>query len=140
MGNTLKLTNSLHLECISLTASAVPNTEYTVLNADSNNDRRIYGFAISTSDANTQNIRLFFNDGVASYVVLFKSLPANSGNSISVSPLDLQGESLASSILGKRIDVMGVSYFNLPKTWSLKALYTGTQLSGVEAITFHITR
>lgn len=136
MGNTLKLTNSLHLECVSLTASAVPNTEYTVLTANSNYDRRIYGLAISTSDANIQNIRLFFSDGVTSYVVLYTALSANAGNSISVSPLDLQSSSLSSSVLAKRIDVMGVSYFNLPKTWSLKALYTGTQLSGAEAITF----
>ncbi len=31
---------------------------------------------------------------------------------------------------------MGVSYFNLPKGWSFRALYTGTQLSGVERVNF----
>ena len=136
MGNKLKLTNSIHLECISLTASAAPNIEYTILTSDPSKDRRIYGLGVSSSDANTQNIVLYLNDGTRSYHVSRSALTANSGNSISLGPFDLQGNSLASPILGKRLDVMGVSYFNLPMGWSMTALYTGTQLSGTEAITF----
>jgi hypothetical protein len=133
MANTLTLTNTQHLECISLTASATPNTQYTVLNSNSSYDRRIYGLAVSTTDANLQNIILYLNDGVSNYQVSYTSLPALSGGS-GVTPLDLQGNSLIRPILGKRLDVMGVSYFNLPKGWSFRALYTGTQLSGVERI------
>lgn len=135
MANTLTLTNTQYLGCISLTASAVPNTQYTVLSADANNDRRIYGLVVTTTDANTQNIILYLNDGVGTYQVSYNSLTANSGGS-GVAPLDLQGNSLNRSILGKRLDVMGVSYFNLPKGWSFRALYTGTQLSGVEKVNF----
>lgn len=135
MANTLTLTNTLHLECISITASAAPNTLYTILNANANYDRRIYGLAITTTDANTQNIRLYLNDGVGDYQVSYTPLPALSGGS-GVTPLDLQGNSLIAAILGKRLDVMGVSYFNLPKGWSFKALYTGTQLSGAERVNF----
>jgi len=135
MANTLTLTNTQYLGCISLTASAVPNTQYTVLSADANYDRRIYGLVVTTTDANTQNIILYLNDGVGTYQVSYNSLTANSGGS-GVAPLDLQGNSLNRSILGKRLDVMGVSYFNLPKGWSFRALYTGTQLSGVERVNF----
>ena len=135
MANTLTLTNTQHLECISLTASATPNTQYTVLNSNASYDRRIYGLAITTTDANTQNIILYLNDGVSNYQVSYTPLPALSGGS-GVAPLDLQGNSLIRSILGKRLDVMGVSYFNLPKGWSFRALYTGTQLSGVERVNF----
>jgi hypothetical protein len=135
MANTLTLTNTQYLGCISLTASAVPNTQYTVLSADANYDRRIYGLVVTTTDANTQNIILYLNDGVGTYQVSYNSLTANSGGS-GVAPLDLQGNSLNGSILGKRLDVMGVSYFNLPKGWSFRALYTGTQLSGVERVNF----
>lgn len=90
---------------------------------------------ITTTDANTQNIRLYLNDGVGDYQVSYTPLPALSGGS-GVTPLDLQGNSLIAAILGKRMDVMGVSYFNLPKGWSFKALYTGTQLSGAERVNF----
>ena len=136
MGQTLILTNSMHLECISLTASALPNTQYTVLSADNATDRRIYSLAISTTDANLQNVRLFLNDGSNSYVASYFSLPANSGNNISTGTFDVLGYSLSSPIFKKRSDVMSVYYFNLPKGWSMLALYTGTQLSGTEAITF----
>lgn len=135
MANTLTLTNTQHLECISITASAAPNTRYTILNSNATYDRRIYGLAITTTDANTQNIILYLNDGVSDYQVSYTPLPALSGGS-GVTPLDLQGNSLIAPILGKRLDVMGVSYFNLPKGWSFKALYTGTQLSGVERVNF----
>ena len=135
MANTLTLTNTQYLGCISLTASAVPNTQYTVLSVDANYDRRIYGLVVTTTDANTQNIILYLNDGVGTYQVSYNSLTALSGGS-GVAPLDLQGNSLNRSILGKRLDVMGVSYFNLPKGWSFRALYTGTQLSGVERVNF----
>ena len=135
MANTLILTNTQHLECVSLTASAVSNTLYTILNSNANYDRRIYGLAVTCNDANLQNIRLYLNDGVADYQVSFTSLPAQAGG-FGVAPLDLQGNSLIAPILGKRFDVMGVSYFNLPKGWSLRALYTGTQLGGIEKINF----
>lgn len=136
MAQTLRLTNSLHLECISLTASALPNTQYTVLSADATADRRIYSLSISTTDANLQNIRVFLHDGTTSYVAAFFSLPANSGNTISTGPFDVLGQSRSIPIFGKRLDTMSVYYFNLPKNWSIRALYTGTQLSGAEAITF----
>lgn len=135
MANTLTLTNTQHLECISITASATPNTRYTILNSNANYDRRIYGLVITTTDANTQNIILYLNDGVNDYQVSYTPLPALSGGS-GVAPLDLQSNSLIRPILGKRLDVMSVSYFNLPKGWSFKALYTGTQLSGAERVNF----
>ncbi len=136
MGNTLKLTNSMHLQCVSLTASALPNVEYTIITADATYDRRIYSLGLSSTDANIQNIKIYVNDGSASYQVSYDSLSANAGNSTTVGPLDLLGDPLASPIFGKRADVMGVFYFNLPKGWSIKGLYTGTQLSGTEALTF----
>jgi len=135
MANTLTLTSTLHLECVSITASATPNTQYTILNSDATYDRRIYGLVITTTDANPQNIILYLNDGVGTYQVSYTALPALAGGS-GVTPLDLQGNSLIAPILGKRLDVMGVSYFNLPKGWSFKASYTGTQLTSPERINF----
>ena len=136
MGQTLTLTNSMYLECTSLTASALPNTEYTVIAADSNADRRIYSLMMSSTDANTQNIRFFLNDGTNSNVASFVPLAANSGNSISTGPVDVLGRSTNLALFGKRADTTGAQYFNLPKNWSIRALYTGIQPSAGEALTF----
>lgn len=136
MGQTLTLTNSMYLECTSLTASALPNTEYTVIAADSNVDRRIYSLMMSSTDANTQNIRFFLNDGTNSNVASFVPLAANSGNSISTGPVDVLGRSTNLALFGKRADTTGAQYFNLPKNWSIRALYTGIQPSAGEALTF----
>lgn len=136
MGQTLTLTNSMYLECTSLTASALPNTEYTVIAADSNADRRIYSLMMSSTDANTQNIRFFLNDGTNSNVASFVPLVANSGNSISTGPVDVLGRSTNLALFGKRADTTGAQYFNLPKNWSIRALYTGIQPSAGEALTF----
>ena len=138
MGQTLTLTNSMYLECTSLTASAIVNTQYTVVAPDPTADRRIYSLMISSTDANAQNIRFFLNDGVNNYVASFVPLPANSGNSISVGPADVLGRSTNLALFGKRADTMGAQYLNLPKNWSIRALYItgGIQLSGTEALTF----
>lgn len=138
MGQTLTLTNSMYLECTSLTASAIVNTQYTVVAPDPTADRRIYSLMISSTDANAQNIRFFLYDGTNSYVASFVPLPANSGNSISVAPVDVLGRSTNLALFGKRVDTTGAQYFNLPKNWSIKALYItgGIQLSGTEALTF----
>ena len=136
MGQTLTLTNSMYLECTSLTASSLPNTQYTVIAADTNADRRIYSIMMSSTDANTQNIRFFLNDGTNSYVATFVPLVANSGNSISAGPVDVLGRSTNLALFGKRADTTGAQYFNLPKNWSIRALYTGIQPTTTEALTF----
>ena len=136
MGQTLTLTNSMYLECTSLTASALPNTQYDVIAADPNVDRRIYSLMMSSTDANTQNIRFFLNDGTDSYVASYVPLTANSGNSISTGPVDVLGRSTNLGLFGKRADTTGAQYFNLPKNWSIRALYTGIQPSAGEALTF----
>ena len=136
MGQTLTLTNSMYLECTSLTASSLPNTQYTVIAADTNADRRIYSIMMSSTDANTQNIRFFLNDGTNSYVASFVPLVANSGNSISAGPVDVLVRSTNLALFGKRADTTGAQYFNLPKNWSIRALYTGIQPTTTEALTF----
>lgn len=139
MGNTLKLTNSIHLECRSLTASAITGTEYTVLVATSSNDRRIYAFGMSSTDANTQSLRIYLNNGsTSSLAALWTTggVSANAGNSSTTAPLDILGLSRSAPLFGKMKDVMGVPYFNLPKNWSITAIYGGTQLTSPEALTF----
>lgn len=139
MGNTLKLTNSMHLECVALTASAITGREYTIVAATSSSDRRIYALSMSSTDANTQSLKVFLNNGSTSSIAALWTtggVGANLGNSTTLAPLDILDLGRSAPLFGKMIDVMGVNYFNLPKNWSMTALYGGTQLSGTEALTF----
>ena len=139
MGNTINLTNSIHLECTALTASAITGTQYTVLAATTSSDRRIYALGMSSTDANTQNIRVYLNDGTTSYLAALWTtgqVAANVGNSSTAAPLDILGLSRSTGLFGKMKDVTGVPYLNLPKNWSIKALYGGTQMTSPETITF----
>lgn len=135
MAITQILTKTLHLECIALTASTSANTIYPVLSATSSYDRRIYGMGLSSTSANTQTIKMYLNDGVTDYQVSQFSLAANSGNSISLAPYDVMGDANTKAIFGKRADVIGVFYFNLPKNWSIRASY-GTTLTAPAVLTF----
>lgn len=138
MANTLTLTKSLHLQCISLTASGAINTIYPVVTATSSVDRRIYGLGMSSTSANTQTIKIYLNDGTNNYQVSQFSLSANSGNSISVGPYDIMGDTKTNAIFGKRADTIGVYYFNLPKNWSIGASY-GTALTSPTGATLTFT-
>jgi len=135
MATSQTLTNSLHMECISLTASTAANTIYSVVTATSSVDRRIYGVSLSSTSANTQTMKFYVNDGVTNYQVSQFSLTANSGNSISLGPYDIFGDVNVKAIFGKRADVIGVFYFNLPKNWSIRASY-GTTLTAPAALAF----
>ena len=135
MATSQTLTNSLHMECISLTASTAANTIYSVVTATSSVDRRIYGVSLSSTSANTQTIKIYINDGSTNYQVSQFSLTANSGNSISLGPYDIFGDVNVKAIFGKRADVVGVFYFNLPKNWSIRASY-GTTLTAPAALSF----
>lgn len=135
MATSQILTNSLHLQCISLTASSAANTIYTVVGATSSVDRRIYGLMVSSTSANTQIMKFYVNNGTTNYQVSQFSLPANSGNSISLVPYDIFGDVNAKAVFGKRADVMGVFYFNLPKNWSIGASF-GTTLVAPATLAF----
>lgn len=139
MGNTLKLTNSIHLECTAFTASAITGREYTILSATSSSDRRIYALSMSSTDANSQSMQVFLNNGSTSSIAALWTtggVGANLGNSTTTAPLDILELGRSAPLFAQMIDVMGVKYFNLPKNWSITALYGGTQLSAGEALTF----
>jgi len=138
MGNSLILTNSLHLQCISLTSSSSINTIYPVVTATSSVDRRIYGLGMSSTSANTQTIKIYLNDGTNNYQVSQFSLSANAGNDITIGPYDIFGDTNVNAIFGKRVDTIGVYYFNLPKNWSISASY-GTALTSPTGATLTFT-
>ena len=134
MADFLTLTNSMYLECVSLTASSSSNTPYTIASSDSNYDRRIYGINVTnTSAVNHLSCTLWLSDGVTNYQIGKITVNANTGNSISISPVDLFTNSSFRGLLTYSMaDNVGVWYFNLPKNWQLKFTYTNTLSTGNE--------
>lgn len=137
MADQLTLTNTPHLYCISLTSSSSANTTYTIVPADSTYDRRIYGLSITnTSAVNHLACTLWLSNGTTDFQMGLVQINANSGNNISTGATDVFTNSVFSGLLTYAMaDNMGVWYFNLPKTWSLKFTYTNT-LSVGNAMTF----
>jgi hypothetical protein len=115
----------------------VANTAYTIVPADNTNDRRIYGMVISnTSAVNHNACTLWLSDGTTDYQMGKDDISANAGNSISVGSNDIFTSTDFSGLLTYAMaDNMGIWYFNLPKTWSMKFTYTNT-LSAGNAMTF----
>lgn len=134
MADSLRLSNTMHLECISLTASSSSGTAYTIVSATSSYDRRIYGISIAnTSAVNHLTCTLWLSDGTTNYQMGRIDVAANSGNSTTISAVDLFTNSVFSGLLTYSMaDNMGVWYFNLPKTWSMKFTYTNTLSAGNE--------
>ena len=137
MAEQLTLSTTPYLHCISLTSSSSTNTPYTIVTADNTYDRKIYGISVTnTTSVNHLNCTLWLSDGSTDYQMGRLTVNANSGNSISVGATDIFTNSVFSGLLTfSMADNMGVWYFNLPKTWSMKFTYTNT-ISAGQALTF----
>lgn len=132
MADKLTLTTTPHLYCTAFGSTYSANTVYTIVPADNTYDRRIYGLSITnTSSVNHNNCTLWLSDGTTNYQMGLVSILANAGNSISVGANDVFTNSVFSGLLTFAMaDDMGVWYFNLPKTWSLRFTFTNTLSSG----------
>ena len=136
MANTLTFTSTPFLQCYTMDTGTSNNTKYSIL--DSNvSDRRIYGIAVSSTDAGAQTVKIHLNDGSTSYQAFTINIPLNSGNSTSVSSVDIMGSAYGASIFQKQRDANGVPYFNLPANWKVEAEY-GTTFTGSEALNFFV--
>jgi len=131
MANTLTLTNSIYLYAISFTASS-PAGIYTIVPANNTYDRRIYGISLTNTSANVHNsCTLWLSDGTKNYQIGQINIPASAGATTTVGALNIFGDSMFSGMFTYSMaDTMGVYYFNLPKTWSLKFTYTNTISTG----------
>ena len=111
---------------MSLTASSSINTAYTIVPSDSSNDRRIYGISVTTTLAsNHTGCTVWLSNGTSDYQMGLITIPANSGNTISIPAVDVFTNSEFRGLFTHAMaDEMGEYYFNLPKGWSIKFTYT----------------
>lgn len=129
MASNLTFTSAPFLQGATASSTTTANTKITILTADANYDRRVYGISITSTDAGAQTVTFWLHDGTAQYQVFVLSVAANSGNSTTVAAVDLMGSVYGAAVLQKQRDANGVPYFNLPKTWSLQYSFNTTLLA-----------
>lgn len=137
MSEILTFTNGCFMESKGITSSIAPNTNFDVLTSSSN-DRRVYGFAVLSTDNAIQTIRIYLNDGTNVCQIYTVSIPASSGTNGTATVVDVFGSTMGEAIFQKMRDPNGLAYFNLPAGWSIQMQYTVTFSSTTEQLTTHI--
>lgn len=135
MADSLTFTNGCFMESKGITSSTPINTRFTVLTS-SVNDRRLYGFAILSSDNAPQTVKIHLNDGTNVIQLFTISIPASSGTNGVARAMDVFGSALGESIFQKMREPNGLAYFNIPAGWSIEMQYNTTLVS--ETITTHL--
>ena len=135
MANSLTFTNGCFMESKGITSSTPINTRFDVLSS-SVNDRRLYGFAVLSSDNAPQTVKIHLNDGTNVIQLFTISIPASSGTNGVVRAVDVFGSTLGESVFQKMREPNGLAYFNIPAGWKIQMEYNTTLVS--ETITTHL--
>lgn len=96
-------------------------TAKDILPVDAVNDRRIYGIALFTDDT-IKDVVLSISDGTTTWKLTTISIPANSGATNAIVPVDVLTHTQMSPYVKQR-DASGAPYLNIPKGWSLRMNY-----------------
>lgn len=125
---TLNFTSNEFSEDISF--SNADGTSTKTLIQSSTYNRRVYGISAFSSDATARSLTLKLNDGTTSRTIGTISIPANSGNTTSISALDIIAHSNVYPILGKQYDMSAQPFFHLPAGWSVEGSFVTAITSG----------
>ena len=121
MANSITFTSAPFVQVTNFT-SADGTTSKTIITADATNDRRIYGIGVWTDESAAKDVALHITDGTTTWEMSTIAIPINAGNTNAIPPVDLMSNTQFSPFFKQR-DASGATYFNLPKTWSLKLSY-----------------
>jgi mannose/fructose-specific phosphotransferase system component IIA len=125
------------MESKGITSSIPPNTNFDVLTSSVSN-RRVYGFAVLSSDNAIQTIKIYLNDGTNVCQIYTVSIPASSGTNGTAVVVDVFGSTMGEAVFQKMRDTNGLAYFNLLAGWSIQMQYNTTFSTSTETITTHI--
>lgn len=123
------------MQCtLSSQATRTGGTIFDILTATSSVDRRVYGISIVSNDNNANPVRIFLNNGTDNIQVANINVVANSGNAVGTPLTDVFSSTMIESVLAKNRDNNGVTYFNLPKGWSIRMSYLTTHAIATERL------
>lgn len=135
MANSLTFTDSCFQQSKNITSAISTNTKFDVLSSTASN-RRLYGFAVLSTDNATQTIKIHLNSGSGVMQVCAVSIAPSSGTNGTARAVDVFGSAMCESVFQKTRDPNGLAYFNIPAGWSIQMEYN-TALTA-ETITTHI--
>lgn len=134
MAGALTFTSGAFMQCTVATSSTTGGTIYDILTATSSVDRRVYGLSIVSVDNNANPVKIYLNNGTDNIQVCNVNVVANSGNTITTALTDVFSSTMGEAVLAKTRDVNGVTYFNLPKNWSIRMSFLTTHGINTEKI------
>jgi hypothetical protein len=136
MANSLTFTSGAFMQCTVATASRTAGSIYDILTATSSVDRRLYGLSVVSADNAANPVKIYLNDGTNNIQLANINVVANSGNTTTTALTDCFSSTMAESVLAKTRDANGVTYFNLPKNWSIRISYANAIGAGEALYTF----
>jgi hypothetical protein len=122
------------MQCTVATSSRIGGTIYDILTATSSVDRRVYGISVVSNDNNVNPVKIFLNDGTKDIQICNVNVVANSGNAVGTPLTDVFSSTMTESVFAKTRDANGVTYFNLPKNWSIRMSYLTTHTIPAERL------
>ncbi|MEY4571769.1 MAG: hypothetical protein RLZ10_980 [Bacteroidota bacterium] len=136
MASTLNLTQDVFLSATTFTSGTTSaNTNYTILSADTVNNRRVYSIGVTSSDGAANNMFFSLANGANSYQLCKLSISLSAGTNTSTAVFDVLGSSLMVGVVKER-DSNGASFLHIPKGWYLQAQYASGLGSGEYLNTF----
>ena len=135
MAKSLTFTDLCFQQSKNITSAIAINTKFDVLSSSASN-RRLYGFAVLSTDNATQTIKIHLNAGTGSIQVCTVSVAPSSGTNGTARAVDVFGSTMCESVFQKTRDPNGLAYFNIPAGWSIQMEYNTTLVA--ETITTHI--
>lgn len=130
MGNSLITTSKIFAQNLSI-ASGI-TSEQTILTADANFDRRIYGITLTNSATQTITATFRLKDGSGVVGATFKVTPTT-GADITT---DIFGQAVASGLFQKKKDATGTFYYDIPKNWGLFVQLSANSTNNIYVHTF----
>jgi hypothetical protein len=131
---SLTFTSGSFMQCTVATSSRIGGTIYDIMTATSSVDRRVYGISVVSNDNNVNPVKIFLNDGTKDIQICNVNVVANSGNAVGTPLTDVFSSTMAESVFAKTRDANGVTYFNLPKNWSIRMSYLTTHTIPAERL------
>ena len=125
MGNTITFTSSLFSESKAFASGNVSAT--TILSADNTYDRRLYGLTMTNSATQTPTCTIKILDAASGSCAAF-IVTLTTGINVMT---DIHQNSVASGIFQHCKDAAGVSYFNVPKGYTITATLSANSTNSI---------
>ena len=123
MATTLTFTSAAFAQNTAFASAATSET--TILSADANYTRRIYGIAFTNSASQTPTCTIRVKDGSSNPAGVYIVTVTTGGNVMT----DIFGNTSGAPVFQKKRDANGNAYYDLPANWTISAQLSANSTS-----------